>query len=60
MKRFLSFACLIATLGGCAIVPLGYPVHEHGYQEYRGDGYDGNRWHGHGGGQGWRYGGYHH
>ena len=59
MKRLLSFACLIATLGGCAIVPLAYPVHDHGYyREYRGDGYDGNRWHGPRGGYGWRYGGY--
>ena len=60
MKRFLSLACLIALLGGCAVVPVGYPVYDHGHRAYRGEGYDGSRWHGHRGGYGWRYGGYRH
>lgn len=55
MKRLLILALLTAILGGCAIVPLGYPVHAH---VYRGYGYDdGYRWH-HGDGPRWRYEGY--
>ena len=58
MKRLLALAVLTAILGGCAVVPIGYPVHEHGYREYRGYGYDdGYRWH-HGYGHRWEYGGY--
>ena len=57
MKRFLTLALMIAILGGCAIVPIGYPVHEHAYRGYGYD--DGYRWHGHGGGPPWRDGGYH-
>jgi len=57
MKRFLSLALLVAILGGCAVVPVGYPVHERVYHGY---GYDAYRWHDHwGGGPRWRYGGYH-
>ena len=57
MKRFLAFACLIATLGGCAVVPIGYPVYDHGYRHNRSYGYDGDRWH-HSDDYRWRYGGY--
>lgn len=57
MKRFLALGILVAILGGCAVVPVGYPVHEHAYHGY---GYDGYRWHDHNwNGRGWRYGGYH-
>ena len=57
MKRLLGLAVVVALLGGCAIVPLGYPVHERAYHGY---GYDGDRWHDHwGGGQRGRYGDYH-
>jgi hypothetical protein len=59
MKRLLAFACLITILGGCAVVPVGYPVHETVYREYPGYGYDdGYRWHGRRGGPRWRYGNY--
>ena len=55
MKSLLGLAVVMALLGGCAIVPLGYPVHEHAYH-----GYGGDRWHDHwGGGQRGRYGDYH-
>jgi hypothetical protein len=58
MKRLLALALTAAILGGCAILPVGYPVYAHPYHGY---GYDGYRWHDHfwGGGH-WRYGGYHH
>jgi hypothetical protein len=59
MKRLLTLGVLIALLGGCAIVPLGYPYHDHEYREYRGYGYDdGYRWHDRGGGPRWGYGDY--
>jgi hypothetical protein len=55
MKRFLILALTIAILGGCAVVPVGYPVHEHAYRDYHGYGYDdGYRWHD-GSGPHWRY-----
>ncbi len=58
MKRLLALVAVAAILGGCAVVPVGYPVHEHVYREYRGYGYDdGYRWH-HGYGPRWGYGGY--
>lgn len=65
MKRLLTLALLVAALGGCAIVPLGYPdghrSHEHRDGNYRGYGMDdGYRWHDHRGGRYWDYGGYHH
>ncbi len=56
MKRLLAVAVMTAILGGCAVVPVGYPVHEHAYRGYGYD--DGYRWH-HGYGPRWRYGGYH-
>jgi hypothetical protein len=56
MKRLLGLTVVLALLGGCAVVPLGYPVHEHAYHGY---GYnDGYRWH-HGGGPRWGYSDYH-
>ena len=59
MKRFLALAVLAVSLGGCAVVPVGYPVHDHAYRPYHGYGYDdGYRWHGAPGPR-WRYGGYH-
>lgn len=64
MKRLLTLAFLVAALGGCAIVPLGYPGdgprgHEHrdwNYREYGGD--DGYRWHDRRGGRAWEHEGY--
>ena len=56
MKRLLAVAVMTAILGGCAVVPVGYPVHEHAYRGYGYD--DGYRWH-QGYGPRWRYGGYH-
>jgi hypothetical protein len=57
MKRLLGLAVVVALLGGCAVVPVGYPVHERAYHGY---GYnDGYRWHAPGYGPHWRYGGYH-
>lgn len=57
MKRLFALAVMTAIVGGCAVVPVGYPVHAHPYHGY---GYDGYRWHDHysGGGSHWRYGGY--
>ena len=48
MKLALTFAILIATIGGCAIVPYdrGYRSDTYYNRDYRGDGYyrgDGNR-----------------
>ena len=60
MKRFLILALVIAVLGGCAVVPVAYPVHGHAYRDYRGYSYDdGYRWHDHRAGPRWRYGDYH-
>lgn len=60
MKRLLALAVVTAMLGGCVVLPLGYPLHGHAYQEYRGYGYDdGYRWH-RAPGPRWGYGGYHH
>jgi|1186.fasta_scaffold860097_1 hypothetical protein len=55
MKRLVTFGCLIALLGGCAVVPVGYPVYERPHREYHG-GYYADGWHGHG--YGWRNQGY--
>jgi hypothetical protein len=57
MKRLLMFASLLSILGGCVVLPVGYPEHEHGYRSY---GYnDGYRWHDQGGYR-WRNEGYRH
>lgn len=59
MKRLPTFVLLISILGGCAVVPVGYPVHGHAYREYRGYAYDdGYRWHYYRPGPHWKYGGY--
>jgi len=57
MKRLSVLALMAAMLGGCVILPLGYPLHGHEYQEYRGYD-DGYRWH-RVPGPNWGYGGYH-
>lgn len=59
MKLVLTLTLVVALLGGCMVVPLGYYGHRgDGYRAYRGDGYrwdgyrrdgyrDGNRYYGH-------------
>lgn len=43
MKRLLMAACLAAvTLGGCVILPVDGPFHEHHHREYHGYGYGGH------------------
>jgi hypothetical protein len=47
MKRLLMLACLIATLGGCVVLPVDYPGN--GHDKYHSYGYDdGYRRHDHG------------
>ena len=42
MKRLLTATCLAAlTLGGCVVLPVDGPFHEHHHHEYRGYGYGG-------------------
>jgi hypothetical protein len=57
MKLVLAIGVLIAMLGGCAVVPLGYGYRDDGHY-HRGDGYH-HRYHYDGGGYGYyRHDGY--